>query len=94
MKKLTVSFLLAVLSLDSNTRQDVISSNSDFNRQFLDMLKRIFIYDPAKRITAKQALNHPWFRESSLDDGTEAARIRDEKLAQIKKRASNTNGYR
>jgi dual-specificity kinase len=51
------------------------------------------VYDPAKRITAKQALSHPWFLESSLDDGTEAARLRDEKAAAMKKRAS-VNGYR
>jgi dual-specificity kinase len=47
----------------------------------LDLLKKIFVYDPAKRITAKQALRHPWFKESIKDDGTEAARIRDEKAA-------------
>ncbi|KAL8970985.1 MAG: hypothetical protein Q9183_001270 [Haloplaca sp. 2 TL-2023] len=55
---------------------DVIPSNNIFNKQFLDLLKKIFVYDPAKRITAKQALRHPWFRESLIDDGTEAARIR------------------
>ncbi|KAL8872513.1 MAG: hypothetical protein Q9174_001870 [Haloplaca sp. 1 TL-2023] len=56
--------------------QDVIPSNNIFNKQFLDLLKQIFVYDPTKRITAKQALKHPWFRESLIDDGTEAARIR------------------
>ncbi|KAL8687349.1 MAG: hypothetical protein Q9218_006455 [Villophora microphyllina] len=55
---------------------DVIPSTNVFNKQFLDLLKKIFVYDPAKRITAKQALRHPWFRESLIDDGTEAARIK------------------
>ena len=49
--------------------------------QFLDLLQKIFVYDPAQRITAKQALQHPWFREvAHPDDGTEAARIRADKL--------------
>ncbi|KAI4248796.1 MAG: hypothetical protein L6R40_000807 [Gallowayella cf. fulva] len=55
---------------------EVIPSSNEFNKQFLDLLKKIFVYDPAKRITAKQALRHPWFRESLIDDGSEAARIR------------------
>jgi dual-specificity kinase len=43
----------------------------------LDLLKKIFVYDPADRITAKQALQHPWFKEvATPDDGTEAAKIR------------------
>jgi dual-specificity kinase len=47
----------------------------------LDLLQKIFVYDPAHRITAKQALQHPWFREvAHPDDGTEAARIRADKL--------------
>jgi dual-specificity kinase len=49
--------------------------------QFLDLLQKIFVYDPAQRITAKQALQHPWFREvAHPDDGTEAARIRADKI--------------
>lgn len=49
--------------------------NHPFNRNFLDLLQRIFMYDPKQRITAKQALKHPWFKESLIDDGTEAFRI-------------------
>lgn len=37
------------------------------------------MYDPKQRITAKQALKHPWFKESIVDDGTEALRIRDQR---------------
>lgn len=34
-----------------------------------DLLNRMLIYDPKKRITAEEALNHPWFNEQpvSLD---------------------------
>ncbi|CAI6336485.1 unnamed protein product [Periconia digitata] len=55
---------------------ETIPPHTEFNRKFLDLLKRIFVYDPKKRITAKQALQHPWFQESLMDDGTEAHKIR------------------
>ncbi|KAL2136590.1 hypothetical protein VTI74DRAFT_2895 [Chaetomium olivicolor] len=60
---------------------DIVPQSTKFLALFLDLLQKIFVYDPAKRITAKQALQHPWFREvPHPDDGTEAARIRAEKL--------------
>ena len=49
----------------------------------LDLLKKIFVYDPAKRITAKEALKHPWFRETMVDDGSEALRIRREREQEV-----------
>ncbi|KAF2431405.1 kinase-like protein [Tothia fuscella] len=61
--------------------EDTIQPHTEFNRQFLDLLRKIFVYNPDKRITAKQALKHQWFRETLQDDGTEATRIRDEKAA-------------
>lgn len=49
-------------------------------KNFRDLLKKIFVYDPAQRITAKDALNHEWFKEMAYnDDGTEAAKIRLER---------------
>ncbi|CAJ2510125.1 Uu.00g060250.m01.CDS01 [Anthostomella pinea] len=61
---------------------DIIPApNSPFLRCFVDLLQKIFVYDPAKRITARQALEHPWFREPAIpDDGTEAAKIRMERI--------------
>ncbi|KAL5002499.1 kinase-like domain-containing protein [Aspergillus recurvatus] len=50
-------------------------TNTKFYRLFLDLLQRIFVYDPKQRITAKDALKHPWFKEPITDDGTEALRI-------------------
>ncbi|KAI4213881.1 MAG: hypothetical protein LQ351_003576 [Letrouitia transgressa] len=55
---------------------DIIPQTTSFNKQFHDLLQKIFVYDPNKRISAKNALKHPWFRETIVDDGTEAARIR------------------
>ncbi|PWY89935.1 kinase-like protein [Aspergillus heteromorphus CBS 117.55] len=54
---------------------DFIPTNTKFHKLFLDLLQRIFVYDPKNRITAKEALKHPWFKESLVDDGTEALRI-------------------
>ncbi|KAI1374950.1 kinase-like domain-containing protein [Hypoxylon crocopeplum] len=60
---------------------DIIPASSPFLKSFLDLLQKIFVYDPAKRITARQALEHEWFREPAIpDDGTEAAKIRLERM--------------
>ncbi len=70
--------------------QDIIPSNNAFMRQFVDLLKRIFIYDPSQRITAKEALEHPWFREVAIqDDGTEAAKIRQERARASRERMTS-----
>lgn len=73
--------------------KDIIVPNTPFNKQFLDLLRKIFIYDPTKRITAKEALKHPWFKESLIDDGTEAARIRRKREEDDLARVSRSNGY-
>ncbi|KAK1545731.1 hypothetical protein CPAR01_03233 [Colletotrichum paranaense] len=63
--------------------EDIIPSNSTYFKNFLDLLRKIFVYDPQHRITAKQALQHPWFKEPATpDDGTEAAKIRLERMRQ------------
>ncbi|KAK4212426.1 kinase-like domain-containing protein [Rhypophila decipiens] len=60
---------------------EIIPKTNKFLTLFLDLLTKIFVYDPNKRITAKDALDHPWFKEAAHpDDGTEAARIRVEKI--------------
>jgi len=76
--------------------QDTIPPHNEFNLQFLDLLKRIFVYDPSKRITAKEALNHPWFTQRIEDDGTEALKIRNkqERVRAEKARQERENGYR
>jgi len=62
--------------------QEFIPASSPFNRHLLDLLRKIFVYDPKTRITAKEALKHPWFKETLVDDGTEALRIREERAIQ------------
>ena len=73
-----------------------------FAKNFLDLLKQIFVYDPAQRITAKQALQHPWFKtKAQADDGTEATKIRLRRLQAAEDAAAAVapppprhNGYR
>ncbi|KAK3332544.1 kinase-like domain-containing protein [Cercophora scortea] len=70
-------FVKAMKRLD-----EIIPTSNKFLSLFLDLLQKIFVYDPKHRITAKGALDHAWFRECAhADDGTEAARIREEKEA-------------
>jgi dual-specificity kinase len=81
MKRLEVRRAPTVILRRRLTRtQEIIPTGSKFLALFLDLLQKIFVYDPARRITAKQALQHPWFKEAAHpDDGTEAARIRVDK---------------
>ena len=60
---------------------DIIPHETNsFFRNFLDLLRKIFVYDPAARISAMDALQHPWFRElPEKDDGTAAAQIREDR---------------
>jgi len=78
MKRLEVIYNpLTPYRIHTNTEKDIIPDNTPFCKNFLDLLKQIFVYDPANRITAKQALQHPWFKsKAQADDGTEATKIR------------------
>lgn len=41
--------------------QDVIPPTDHMNRQFLDLVRRLLAFDPAQRITVREALHHPYF---------------------------------
>ncbi|KAM5475355.1 serine threonine protein kinase CMGC group [Microsporum audouinii] len=68
--------------------QEFIPATTSFNKQFLDLLRRIFVYDPKARITAKEALKHPWFKDTIIDDGTEAVRIGEQIRREQQQRAA------
>lgn len=68
---------------------EIIPPSNSFNKLFLDLLRKIFVYDPKNRITAQEALKHPWFDEIVEDDGTEAAKIREERERQQREEAAN-----
>ena len=41
--------------------QDVIPPTDVINRQFLNLVQRLLTFDPAQRITVRDALSHPYF---------------------------------
>lgn len=41
--------------------QDVIPPTDNVNRQFLDLVRKLLAFDPAQRITVREALQHPYF---------------------------------
>ncbi|KAK9388167.1 kinase-like domain-containing protein [Lipomyces mesembrius] len=63
--KTSKKYVRAMKSLD-----EIISAKDSFHRLFLDLLKRIFVYDPSQRLSAREALEHPWFRETYIDEGS------------------------
>lgn len=68
---------------------EIVPSTSNYNKNLVDLLKKIFVYDPAHRITAKAALEHPFLTEATTpDDGTEAAKIRMERLRASQERTT------
>ena len=56
--------------------QNLIPATSRFNMCFHDLLYRLLACDPEQRPTAKEALEHPWFQETTSNDSIKAARIR------------------
>jgi len=72
--------------------EEIVPPTTTFNKAFLDLLRKIFVYDPKKRITAREALKHPWFNELVEDDGTEAARIKVERERVAEMRESERDG--
>jgi len=54
--------------IQSDTFQEMIRPDTEMNRELLDLLQKIFVYDPTRRITAGQALRHRYFRLPATDD--------------------------
>jgi dual-specificity kinase len=48
-------------------------------------LKQIFVYDPSKRLTAREALRHPWFNEKIKDEGETVDKLRMERLPEMER---------
>lgn len=49
------------ISVGSFSWQDIIPPSDNINKQFFDLVKKLLIFDPAHRITVKDALQHPYF---------------------------------
>jgi serine/threonine protein kinase len=54
--------------LSFSLRHFFLSQQNDANfENFLDLLKKMFVYNPLHRITPQQALNHPFFTEAKIN---------------------------
>jgi dual-specificity kinase len=50
--------------------QEMICPDTELNRALLDLLREMFVYDPAKRITAEKALRNRYFKIPASDEAT------------------------
>ena len=55
--------------------------NVNFEPDLVNLLDKMFLADPAARITAEDALNHPWLTEK--EDGTRLIATRDEVQSEL-----------
>lgn len=59
------------LNYNYNLNKQVISlGNFTFWWFLIDLLKNLFVIDPEERLTAQEAMNHPWFDLGIEDEGT------------------------
>lgn len=59
------------LSMNYEKNKHIINfGNFTFWWFFIDLLKKLFVIDPDDRMTAIDALNHPWFNLGIEDEGT------------------------
>ncbi|KAI9138268.1 kinase-like domain-containing protein [Paraphysoderma sedebokerense] len=54
------------INFDINTRSSLRSKFSNLTSNGIDLLSKMLAYDPEQRITAEEALKHPYFTESPL----------------------------
>lgn len=71
-EKVGFKFNLDYSPIESMKMFKIKSSSYDeyiFWFYYIDLIKQMLIFDPQKRITAREALNHKWFEYGILDDG-------------------------
>jgi len=69
MKSLTVGVSSQKNARIANTNQELVPPQSSAHILFADLLSKIFVYDPYDRITARDALHHPFFEHKIVDEG-------------------------
>ena len=48
--------------------EDVIPPHDNINRQFINLIRKLLAFDPAQRITVREALSHPYFSMTIPED--------------------------
>jgi len=56
------------LYTSSHVQQEIIAPTDIINKHFLDLVRKLLTFDPTQRITVREALNHPYFQLSILDE--------------------------
>eukprot|EP00190_Bangiopsis_sp_CCMP1999_P001049 CAMPEP_0198733260 /NCGR_PEP_ID=MMETSP1475-20131203/44159_1 /TAXON_ID= ORGANISM="Unidentified sp., Strain CCMP1999" /NCGR_SAMPLE_ID=MMETSP1475 /ASSEMBLY_ACC=CAM_ASM_001111 /LENGTH=404 /DNA_ID=CAMNT_0044496533 /DNA_START=39 /DNA_END=1253 /DNA_ORIENTATION=+ len=62
--KTALEFLASLPETDKVPFKQLLESNptgANFSPEVLDLLDRTLVFDPSQRISAEQALSHPWF---------------------------------
>lgn len=62
---------MKIITLPSQSYNYLRSNFPSLSEHGLDLLNRLFTYDPLKRISAEKALLHPWFQEHPLPKSPE-----------------------
>jgi serine/threonine protein kinase len=53
-------------NLDQKSKLAIVMAKTKLSPAGIDLLSKMLTLDPAQRITAEDALNHPWFREAPV----------------------------
>lgn len=67
---LDMNFDLSLSANYQNNQHLINFGNFTFWWFFIDLLRKLFVIDPNERITATEALEHPWFNLGIEDEGT------------------------
>lgn len=67
---LNINFDLSLSENYQNNQHLINFGNFTFWWFFIDLLRKLFVIKPDNRITAQEALEHPWFNLGSEDEGT------------------------
>lgn len=67
---LNVNFDYSLLVNFQRNKHVMNFGNFTFWWFFIDLLKKLFVINPEERLTAAEALNHPWFNLGIEDEGT------------------------
>ena len=56
-----ILLLFRIVRILTYFAQDVIQPTDNINRAFLDLVRKLLAFDPAQRLTVREALDHPYF---------------------------------
>ena len=88
-------FMSGYLPFQGDNRNEVFSKISHAKYHFnhvefkecsdlvIDLIKKLLVVDPKKRLSAGDALNHPWFTSGQIDTGMAETKINTNVLMRL-----------